>query len=84
MKDLIPHKWADVIRAWADGHEVQFLNGDGLWTDDMSPSFYLSLVYRVKPQVDQAHISAIELELECLDARRIGLEAELRHARGLV
>lgn len=83
MKELTPRKWADVIHAWAEGADVQFLNLEDQWVDDAYPSFFSSLSYRVKPQVDQAHVSAIELELECLDDRRIGLEAELRQARGL-
>lgn len=28
-----PHKYADVIKAWADGHEVQGALSDGRWFD---------------------------------------------------
>lgn len=47
-----PHKHAAVIKAWADGQEVQVrLNGDGgyLWKDIDRPTFREECEYRVKP-----------------------------------
>ena len=50
-----PHKWADVIKAWADGKPIQFTNrftkGWVDWTEgrpNMQPQFNQDL-WRVKP-----------------------------------
>jgi hypothetical protein len=52
-----PHKYADVIKAWADGHEVQFSADGRPWqdiTEGKTPVFfvsdYRSYQWRVKPQ----------------------------------
>lgn len=51
-----PHKWAEVIKAWADGAEVQFKHGslDKLWrnyTPGDTPSWGQGdLEFRVKPK----------------------------------
>lgn len=44
-----PHKYADVIKAWADGYEVQYLNWD-TWHDSIFPSFDPDLEWRIKPE----------------------------------
>ena len=43
------HKYADLIHAWADGAEIQILNG-GKWFDIYYPSWGKFEKYRVKPQ----------------------------------
>jgi len=49
-----PHKHAAVIKAWADGAEIEFLNNStNSWqavTLDNSPLWSLSTQYRVKPK----------------------------------
>lgn len=46
-----PKPHADVIKAWADGYEVQMSNGtDNNWIDIPNPSFYPEVKYRVKPE----------------------------------
>jgi len=48
-----PHVHADVIRAWADGHQIQFRhNGQMEWTSigDYSPEWSLNTEYRIKPE----------------------------------
>jgi hypothetical protein len=47
-----PHKHAAVIKAWADGHQVQMLSRmNGLWEDvnAESPRWLEHYEYRVKP-----------------------------------
>lgn len=45
-----PRKHADVIKAWADGAEVQARMGEhDVWIDMPCPRFEESLQYRVKP-----------------------------------
>ena len=48
------HKHAELIKAWADGAEIQHKGGDGNWYD--SPSYppqmiwYDGTEYRIKPE----------------------------------
>jgi hypothetical protein len=43
------HKHADEICAWANGVEIQVLNG-GKWFDIYYPSWEADAKYRIKPQ----------------------------------
>lgn len=46
-----PHKHAEVIKAWADGEEVQYSLDGLVWTDLPNPLFANSdAKYRVKPK----------------------------------
>ena len=46
-----PHKHAAVIKAWADGAEVQILSLNGLeWGFIARPSFRTERQYRIKPE----------------------------------
>jgi hypothetical protein len=50
---MIAHQHAEVIKAWADGHQIQFQRRDGVWHDCVigcTPAFDLGVEYRVKPQ----------------------------------
>lgn len=44
-----PHKHRDVIIAWANGEEVEYLNLGG-WVLAKTPSFHESLDWRIKPK----------------------------------
>ena len=47
-----PHKHAELIKAWADGANIQH-KYDGLWIDwevEHSPSWLLTEEYRIKPE----------------------------------
>lgn len=44
-----PHKHAALIKAWADGTEIEYLNeSTGLWELPNNPSWSLSIKYRIK------------------------------------
>jgi hypothetical protein len=46
-----PHPHAEVIKAWADGAQVQFqYYATKEWGDDNSPQFHVERQYRVKPE----------------------------------
>ena len=46
-----PHKHAAIIKAWADGAEVQYSLDERVWTDLPSPMFANpDATYRVKPK----------------------------------
>lgn len=44
-----PHKHAEVIRAYADGHDIQ-MYGTSSWVDTEYPIFAEEYQYRVKPE----------------------------------
>ena len=51
---MTPHKYAAVIKAWADGAEVQYrTNGQAVWQDWVStsyiPSFRADVEWRLMP-----------------------------------
>lgn len=43
------HKHAELIKAWADGAEIQFKGYSGQWTDVERPSWREQDEYRLKP-----------------------------------
>ena len=43
-----PHKHAELIKAWADGAEIQVKNDDGVWRD-ADPFWCDYKEYRIKP-----------------------------------
>lgn len=47
-----PHKHAALIKAWADGAEIQYKPGGkgGNWLDDEHPTWYSCIEYRIKPK----------------------------------
>lgn len=42
-------KHAELIKAWADGAEIQCQSLNNEWEDVFMPSWYESTVYRIKP-----------------------------------
>jgi hypothetical protein len=58
-----PHKHAEVIKAWADGAEIQ-VRGSGepaIWRDNPEPRFLDCLEYRVKPEKKQLWVRPYSL-----------------------
>lgn len=48
-----PHPHAELIKAWADGDEIQLLDANGTWIDFRegdTPAWNPAYKYRVKPQ----------------------------------
>ncbi len=43
------HKHADLIHAWADGAEIQYLDL-GIWVDTENPHWFENDIYRIKPK----------------------------------
>jgi hypothetical protein len=45
----IPRKHAELIKAWADGEEIEFLNArTGNWEHILFPEWYAQTLYRIK------------------------------------
>ena len=45
-----PHKHADLIKAWADGAEIQCYCEDYSWIDTLNPKWWGFNNYRIKPK----------------------------------
>ncbi|MNL44139.1 hypothetical protein D3C87_1666950 [compost metagenome] len=45
-----PHKHAAIIKAWADGAEIQVCYSTNVWMDVDIPSWRLDKEYRIKPE----------------------------------
>lgn len=53
-----PHKYAEVVKAWADGATAQYFNPPAYkWMDAQSPSFDESLQWRIKPEPPKSSLS---------------------------
>jgi hypothetical protein len=51
-----PHKHAELIKAWADGAEIEMLfTVEDNWVSTKSPSWYASVEYRIKPEPKPDH-----------------------------
>lgn len=45
-----PHKHAEIIKAWADGAEIEFSYGNEKWHQIDKPTWDPFIKYRVKPE----------------------------------
>ena len=45
-----PHKHAELIKAWADGAEIQYFDHEEGWTTQLHPAWYVDTEYRIKPE----------------------------------
>jgi len=48
-----PHKHAELIKAWADGAEIQYNHWGSAWKDSTSPTWDKNFQYRIKPEEKQ-------------------------------
>ena len=45
-----PHIHAEIIKAWADGYEIEYLTSYGAWLPTHRPSWCEDTEYRIKPE----------------------------------
>jgi hypothetical protein len=64
-----PHKHAELIKAWADGHTVQYKDGYGWWDWDY-PDWDGDDEYRIKPESKPDVVKVFVLESHCLAGLR--------------
>jgi hypothetical protein len=63
MPKTVPHKHAELIKAWADGAEIQMYSTGQLgWHDLEQPSWAVGLKYRIKPTKTNKEIKLEEME----------------------
>lgn len=51
---MIPHKHVKLIKAWADGAEIEFIRHDNDWEPVINPSWSPGISYRIKPDCEYA------------------------------
>lgn len=54
-------KHAELIKAWADGAEIQVKMNDGNWADLSSPQWWDKDEYRIKPQAPETRMTDQEI-----------------------
>jgi hypothetical protein len=45
-----PHKHAELIKAWADGHTIEMFTADGCWMEVTHPSWMRDMEYRIRKE----------------------------------
>ncbi len=60
-----PHKHAAIIKAWADGAEIEALR-DGEWMLCLGPEWHEETEYRIKPEKEYPKSSLTDDELELI------------------
>lgn len=59
-----PHKHADLIHAWADGAEIEYLH-EGVWWLTTTPQWHEDTQFRIKPKEKEINaIYGCHIELE--------------------
>lgn len=58
-----PHKYAELIKAWADGAEIEiYYEGAKKWGSTKHPGWCEGYKYRIKPQKSEKDIKIEEIE----------------------
>jgi hypothetical protein len=57
-----PHKHAELIKAWADGAEIEVCS-NGQWTYFSNPRWYDDVEYRIKPEPKPDVVNVYDLRL---------------------
>ena len=59
-----PHKHAELIKAWADGAEIEYYDTDAQWRTVSDPTWVKERSYRVKPEPkpDVVVVGIVEME----------------------
>lgn len=57
-----PHKHAELIKAWADGDEIQYLDIRGNWVQAITPSWNPDLKYRIKPKTIRYRVALLKFD----------------------
>lgn len=56
-----PHKHAEIIKAWADGAEIEFLDIYSEWRPiGENPMWGEKIIFRIKPEPDLVYYGVIE------------------------
>ena len=72
-----PHKHAELIKAWADGAEIQYKSAAGIWCDFENPIWDKDIKYRIKPEPKPDYVSTRRVFLKYCDS--FGYYAEMEN-----
>lgn len=75
---LVPHIHAKEIKAWADGHEIEYSLQKKLWHNATKPRWDITINYRIKPKKE---VLDLEDELKRLDWQRMEISHKLEELR---
>ena len=56
------HKHAEVIKAWVEGAEIEYLSIGGHWLPASTPTWCVSTEFRVKPKLYKLELELTEAE----------------------
>jgi len=79
-----PHKHAELIKAWADGAEIQLKLNAVQWGDCVDPYWNPDLEYRIKPEPNPEVMSYYYVGLDGDLLRWSGLNKHDAHLRLIV
>ena len=68
-----PHKHAELIKAWADGAEIEVKKPDG-WEIRFSPKWHPDNEYRIKPEQKPDEVHFYQALFDDLDAHRVNAD----------
>jgi hypothetical protein len=58
---MTPHKHAELIKAWADGHKIQhWVDELSAWRNERSPAWSPYEVYRLKPEAYEYRLALMD------------------------
>jgi hypothetical protein len=58
-----PHKHADLIKAWADGAEIEeWQEHLQAWETDKNPTWFTGQIYRIKPVTNHERLVYLKLK----------------------
>ena len=61
-----PHKHSELIKAWADGAEIQFQDSFGNWFDcEDTPRWVDHANYRIKPEPNPDFVLIRRVDIQC-------------------
>lgn len=63
-----PHKHAEIIKAWAEGHQIQWQDCKQLWHDVKKPDWDVHTNYRVKPAEPEKSYPVTQMKMEDFNA----------------
>jgi len=73
--ELTPHVHAKEIKAWADGHKIQFMGAGQVWHDTTFPTWRGQYKYRVAPD-NSEEIARLE---KCKEIAKVKVALEIKH-----
>jgi hypothetical protein len=70
-----PHKHAELIKAWADGAEIEYrMIGTEKWVQLDIPSWFADEEYRIKPEQKPDEVHFYQALFDDLDAHRVNAD----------